>query len=54
MLEFKYNSLEELKNDADAEFERRRMHYTEQHRVFCYDDNTKEDLESDIDGSGTL
>ena len=54
MLEFKYNSLEELKNDADAEFERRRMHYNEQHRVFCYDDNTKEDLESDIDGSGTL
>lgn len=28
-LEFKYNSLEELKNDADAEFERRRMHYNE-------------------------
>ena len=54
MLEFKYNSLEELKNDADAEFERRRMHYNEQHRVFCYDDNTPEDLESDIDGSGTL
>ena len=54
MLEFKYNSLEELKNDADAEFERRRMHYNEQHRAFCYNDNTKEDLESDIDGSGTL
>lgn len=46
-LEFKYNSLEELKNDADAEFERRRMRYNEQHRV-CYDDNTKENLESDI------
>ena len=38
-LEFKYNSLEELKNDADAEFERRRDSYNKRHRV-CYEDNT--------------
>lgn len=45
-LEFKYKSLEELKNDADAEFARRRDEYNERHRV-CYDDYTEEIIESD-------
>lgn len=36
-LDFKYNSLEELKEDANAEFERRRDSYNERHR-FCYND----------------
>lgn len=38
-LEFKYNSLEELKNDADAEFAKRRDEYNELHRV-SYDEES--------------